>query len=196
MVIVCFATTAVALQATDSLDTSAMILALSAHMATRGRPLLVQSDLQKSFLSANRILAHLAGEDRLDPDSPGHLQVEQQARVAQIALNTYLGQNNVPTKTPASFSPHLQAIAERKMTVVKSIVSCKFSHHVETDNSFASHCTLVAEYVNSIPHSVDRSSNTFYSRQQLLVSFPHRPGSLDVDIASPLLHQFLSLIHI
>ena len=190
MVIVCFSTQAVALQPVDSLDTTAMILALSAHFATRGRPQLVCSDLQKSFVSANKVLAQLANEPILQEDDPAHDHLRQLSRKTQIDFNTYLGQSNVRTSTPAAYSPHLQALAERKMLPVKSIVQHRYSHHCETDASFGHHCALTAEYINSVPHSIDRQSNTFFTRQQVLVSLPHRPGSLDVDVNNPLLAHF------
>ena len=190
MVIVCFSTTAVSFQPIDSLDRASMLLTLSDHMAIRGRPHLVCSDLQKSFISANNILAALANEPVLAEDDPGHDHLRQLSRQTQIDFNTHLGQSHVSTSTPAAYSPHLQALAERKMGPVKTIMQHRFSHHCETEASFAAHCALTSEYINSIPHSIDRTSNTFFTRQQVLVALPHRPGSLDVDVNNPLLAHF------
>ena len=161
MVIVCFSTQAVALQPVDSLDTT-----------------------------ANKVLAELANEPILQEDDPAHDHLRQLSRKTQIDFNTYLGQSNVRTSTPAAYSPHLQALAERKMLPVKSILQHKYSHHCETEASFGAHCALTAEYINSVPHSIDKKSNTFFTRQQILVSLPHRPGSLDVDLNNPLLAHF------
>ena len=179
MVLVCFSTQTVSLQAVDSLDTSAVILGLSSFFSQRGRCLSLSSDLQKSFVSAYKLLAASHGEQVLDQDEADQLHLTQQARRVQVDLNNFLGVNNISTRTPAAHSPNLQALAERKMSPVKKIVSAKYYSHCETDNSFAHHLHLTSEYINSIPYYIDKNSNTFFTRQHLLIDLAHRPGSLD-----------------